>query len=118
MQADAAQVNPKKLFVGNVPFSATEEQLVDLFSQYGDVQVNLIVDRMSGRSKGIAFAEFQTEEEAQAAIEALNGYEMDGRQLVVNVARPKVPRDNNRGGYGNRGGGYDRRGGDRGYNRH
>jgi len=105
MQADAAQVNPKKLFVGNVPFTVTEDQIVELFSQYGEiVEARLIVDRMSGRSKGIAFVEFSTEEEALAAIEALHGYEMDGRGLIVNVARPQMPRENRGFGGGNRGG--------------
>jgi len=99
---DAPQANPKKLFVGSIPFSTTESTLVDLFSQYGKVvDAALIIDRMSGRSKGIAFMTFETEEEAKAAIEALNGYELEGRSLVVNVARPRVPRDNSRS--------YDRR---------
>ena len=105
---DAPQANPKKLFVGSIPFSTTEETLVNLFSEHGNVvDAALIIDRMSGRSKGIAFITFETEEEAKAAIEALNGFEIEGRALVVNVARPRVPRDNNRGGYGrdnNRGG--------------
>lgn len=102
---DAPEANPKKLFVGSISFNTTEETLVSLFSQHGTVvDAALIVDRMSGRSKGIAFITFETEEEAKAAIEALNGYELDGRALVVNVARPRVPRDNTHG--------YDRRGGD------
>lgn len=106
---DAPQENPKKLFVGNLPFSTTEEDVVSLFSDYGTiVDAALIKDRMSGRSKGIAFVTFETEEEAKAAIEALNGHEVDGRALVVNVARPRVPRTDFGGGRGG-----DRRGGDR-----
>lgn len=112
---DAPQANPKKLFVGNLPWSVTEETVVELFSEHGQVEeAKLIVDRMSGRSKGIAFVTFATEEEANAAIEALNGYELEGRALVVNVARPMVPRDNRGGGFR---GGRDNRGGNRGYDR-
>ena len=114
MNNQVPQTNPKKLFVGNLPWSVTEPELTDLFSQYGElVSVKLITDRMSGRSKGIAFVEFATEEEANAAVEALNNYEMDGRALNVNVARPQMPREqrpfNPRFG----GGGNDRRGGGR-----
>lgn len=111
---DAPQANPRKLFVGNLPFSTTEETVLNLFSEYGNVEeAKLIIDRMSGRSKGIAFVTFSTQEEASAAIDALNGYELDGRAIVVNVARPMVPRDNRSFGHrDNRGGnrGYDRRG--------
>ncbi|MCB9812979.1 MAG: RNA-binding protein [Pseudomonadales bacterium] len=99
---DAPQENPKKLFVGSIPFSTTEETIVNLFSQYGKVVDGvLIVDRMSGRSKGIAFITYDTVEEAEAATKALNGYVLEGREIVVNVARPRVPRDNS-GGYNNR----------------
>lgn len=113
------QENPKKLFVGSVPYSATEDQLRDLFAPHGElVEVKLITDRMTGRSKGIAFVTFAEESQAKAAIEAVNGFEMDGRALIVNVARPPQPRTDrggyNRGGYSNDrrdsgGGGYDRR---------
>lgn len=107
---DAPEANPKKLFVGNIPFNTTEEVIVNLFSEHGNVvDAALIVDRMSGRSKGIAFITFETEEEAKAAIEALNGHELEERALVVNVARPRVPRDNSRGG-GYRGGNNNRGG--------
>lgn len=118
---DAPQANPKKLFVGNLPFNTSEETVLSLFSQHGEVaECKLIIDRMTGRSKGIAFVTYQTEEEANAAIEALNGFEQDGRALVVNVARPMVPRErgsfgggrdnrDSRGG-GNRGGYDNRRG--------
>ena len=108
---EASQENPKKLFVGNLPFNTTEETVVSIFSEYGTVEeAALITDRMSGRSKGIAFITYSTEEEAKAAIEALNGYELDGRALVVNVARPRKPRTE--GGYNGRRN-DDRRGGGR-----
>lgn len=126
MTSEESQVNPKKLFVGNLPWSLTEDQLTEMFSQYGElVSVKLIIDKMSGRSKGIAFVEFATEEAASQAMEAANGMEIEGRALVVNVARPFQPRervggrdfggrrDFSRGGNSgsNRGGGgYNRRG--------
>ncbi len=115
--SDDMTTNNKKLFVGNLPFSATEEELRDSFAQYGDiVDLKLITDRMTGRSKGFAFVEFADESMAQAAIEAMNGKDMGGRQMVVNVARPPAPREN-RGprrdfGGGNRRGGFG--GGSRG----
>ncbi len=103
------QTNPKKLFVGNLPYSATEQQLTELFSQFGTiVELKLIIDRMTGRSKGIAFVEFSSEAEAAAAIEGTNGRDMDGRAMIVNVARPFSPKPRT-GGFG--GGGF---GGDRG----
>lgn len=107
-----AQVNPNKLFVGNISFGVSEAQLAELFSQYGEIkEVKMIMDRFSGRPKGIAFVEYTEESAAQAAVEALNGFEFDGRALVVNVARPLQPRpqggrpDFRRGGNG---GGRDR----------
>jgi cold-inducible RNA-binding protein len=114
------QANPKKLFIGNLPYSLTEQELTDLFSQHGEiVDIKLIVDRMTGRPKGIAFVEYATEEQAQAAIEALHNYEIDGRAIIVNVARPQMPRENRP--YGGSGGGggrrFDNRGGDRGGDR-
>ncbi|MEX0895405.1 MAG: RNA-binding protein [Patescibacteria group bacterium] len=115
------QVNPNKLFVGNLPYSVTEDQLRDIFSEHGEiVDLKLIIDRMSGRSKGIAFVEYASKEMADAAIEAVNGMELEGRALIVNVARPFQPRE--RTGGGDRGGfgGGDRggyRGGDRRDNR-
>lgn len=106
---DAPQVNPKKLFVGNLSWGTTQDAVVNLFSEYGQItDAVLITDKMSGRSKGIAFVTFETEESAQAAVDALNGYELDGRELIVNVARPKAPREN-RGGFNRRGGNNDRR---------
>lgn len=107
---DAPQENPKKLFVGNLSFDTTKDTVESIFSEHGTLtDVALITDRMSGRSKGIAFVTYETEEQAKAAIEALNGFELDGREIIVNVARPRAPRDD-RGGF-NRGGGNDRRGG-------
>lgn len=117
-------VNKKKLFVGNLPFSVTQEEMQELFSEHGEVvEVNLITDRMSGRSKGFGFVEYATEEEAAAAVEAMSGSELDGRELVVNIARPKAPRRSfgggDRGGYNRNRGGYDRNrgGGGRSYDR-
>lgn len=114
MYNDTPQENPRKLFVGNIPWSVTEDQLRDMFSEYGEVEsVRLITDRNTGRSKGIAFVEMGSEEQAQAAITALHGTELEGRDLVVNIARPRQPRDDSRGGYSprnnNRGGYNDRR---------
>lgn len=116
---DTPQVNPKKLFVGNLPYSATEQDITDLFAQYGTiVSVKLVIDRMSGRSRGIAFVEYEEEAMATAAIEALNGYEMDGRAIIVNVARPQEKRPYS-GGSNYRGGGggnYNRNNNRGGYN--
>lgn len=79
----------KKMYVGNLPFSSTEDDLRDLFSQYGEVQsANIIYDRESGRSRGFGFVEM-AEESADSAMEALNGNEFGGRTLRVNEARPR-----------------------------
>jgi RNA recognition motif-containing protein len=102
--------NNKKLFVGNLPFTATEDELREAFGQFGEiVDLKLIIDRMTGRSKGFAFVEFSDETTAAAAIEGMNGKDMGGRALVVNIARPPAPRENRgSGGYSNnRGGGYN-----------
>lgn len=83
----------KKLFVGRLPYEATNSQLEELFSQVGKVQsVNVITDRYSGQGKGFAFVEMETAEEAQKAIEKLNGYNLNGRSIVVNEARPQEDR--------------------------
>lgn len=88
-----------KLYVGNLSYSTREEDLETAFSEFGNVSsVNLITDRDTGRSKGFAFVEMETDEAANAAIEALDGKELDGRSLRVNIAKPKERRDNNRGG--------------------
>ena len=93
----------KKLYVGNLSYSTTEGALSELFGAFGEVaSVNLITDRMSGRSKGFAFVEMTESDAAQEAIDQLNGKEVDGRALKVAEARPK---QDNRGGYGGGGGG-------------
>ncbi len=119
--------NPNKLFVGNLPFACTQGDLEELFGQFGTVvSVNLITDRMSGRSKGFAFVEFDSEDAAKAAVDALHGNDFQGRNLVVNVARPQEDRPRRDFGGGGRqggggGGGYGRDnrqgGGGGGYNR-
>lgn len=93
----------KKLYVGGLAYTTTEEMLKDAFSQVGTVETaTIILDKMSGRSKGFGFVEMSTDEDAQKAIEALNGKELDGRTLTVNEARPMTERpprrDFNRGG--------------------
>lgn len=90
----------KKLFVGNLPWSVNNDSLRDLFSQVGEVvEAMVITDRMSGRSKGFGFVTFATEEAAQAAVQQMNEKEVEGRKIIVNVARPKEdrPRNNYRG---------------------
>jgi len=82
-----------RLFVGNLSYSVTEHDLHDLFSQYGEVsEVSLVLDRMNGRSRGFAFVTMATSEGAEAATNALNGKEWEGRPLTVNEARPREPR--------------------------
>lgn len=84
----------KKLFVGNLPWSMTEESLQQLFSEAGAVEsATIIRDKMSNRSKGFGFVEMSTEEEAQTAIDAINGREIEGRALTVNEAKPMEKRD-------------------------
>jgi RNA recognition motif-containing protein len=83
-----------KLFVGNLPFRATEDSLRDHFAQVGNVvSASIIIDRMTGRSRGFGFVEVDTDEDAQRAIDSLNEKDFEGRPLVVNVARPPVARD-------------------------
>ena len=98
-----------KMFVGNLSFNTTENELQDAFAAHGTVaEVNLMVDRMTGRPRGFAFVTMATPEEAQKAIEAMNGAELGGRPLTVNIARPKEdrPPGGGGGGYGGgRGGG-------------
>lgn len=90
----------KKLYVGNLPFSATEQHLTETFSQCGNVDsVKVIMDRESGRSKGFGFVEMSTDSEAQNAISKFNGYQFEGRAMTVNEAKPMAPREN-RGGFG------------------
>src|SRR5271167_2744098 len=99
-----------KLFVGNLSFNITENDLQDAFAAHGTVvEANLMMDRVTGRPRGFAFVTMSSPEEAQKAIEALNGKEMDGRALTVNVARPREERPG--GGGGARRGGYAGHGG-------
>ena len=82
-----------KLYVGNLSFNTTENDLQDAFSAHGTVtETNLMVDRMSGRPRGFAFVTMASEEEAQKAIQAMNGATVDGRALTVNIARPREER--------------------------
>ena len=103
-----------KLYVGNLPFSIDESRLQSLFSEFGSVtSAKIIMDRDSGRSKGFGFVEMSNSSEAQAAIQKMNGSEVDGRALTVNEARPQEPRNFGGGGGGGRGG-YGGGGGNRG----
>jgi len=107
----------RKLYVGNLPYSANQQILQEKFSRCGTVDsVNVITDRDTGQSKGFAFVEMSSDSEAQKAIQELNGTSLDGREIKVNEAKPKAPRDNRGGGggYGHGGGG---RGGGGGYGR-
>lgn len=106
-----------RLFVGGLPFAMTDAELNDLFASHGTVvSAKVMVDKFSGRSRGFGFVEMSTPDEAQAAISALNGSEVGGRQIVVNEARPmteRAPRTGGQGGYGRggqggNGGGYGR----------
>lgn len=110
----------KKLYVGNLSFSTNDDSLRSAFSQVGAVgSATVIIDRMSGRSRGFGFVEMENDSDAQSAIDMWNGKELDGRTITVNEARPleerpprrNFDRDNNRGGGG---GGYGAGGGDRG----
>jgi cold-inducible RNA-binding protein len=107
-----------KLFVGNLSFNTTENQLQDLFAAHGNVlEVDLIMDKFTGRPRGFAFVSMETKEAADAATQALNGKSVDGRALTVNEARPREERSGGGGGGGrgyDRGGGYGGGGGGRG----
>lgn len=124
-----ASVQGNKLYVGGIPYRSTEDDLKKAFSEAGNVvSASIISDRMTGRSRGFGFVEMATEAEAQAAIDRLDGKELDGRTLSVSFARPQGDRPprreggfgggsrgsygggTNRGGYGG-GGGYGRDGG-------
>src|SRR5262245_66386007 len=95
-----------KLYVGNLSYNTTENDLQDLFSKHGPVtEANLVVDRMSGRPRGFAFVTMATKEGAEAAIKALNGADWNGRALTVNEARPREERPAHGGGGGGYGGG-------------
>ncbi len=87
----------KKIYVGNMNYNTTEDSLRDLFSGYGDVTgINMITDRYTGRFRGFAFVEMETDEEAKKAIDGINGKELDGRELKVAEARSRESYNNNR----------------------
>ena len=96
-------MNSNKLYVGGLPYSVTEGSLEELFSAHGTVEsAKVITDRMTGRSRGFGFVEMSSQEEAQQAIDKLNGTDLEGRSLTVNEAKPKEQRS------GGGGGGRDR----------
>ena len=99
-------MSENKLYVGNISFSMTEELLTEVFAEFGNVtRAQIVTDRETGRSRGFAFVEMGTDDEAQAAIRGLDGQMIDGRNVTVNVARPREG-----GGRGGRGGGGGGRG--------
>ena len=104
-----------KLYVGNLSFNTSNNDLTDMFAEFGAVQSsNIIEDRETGRSRGFGFVEMSSKSEGEAAISALNGKEIDGRELKVNEAKPREDRGGSRGGGGGGyGGGGDRGGYDR-----
>jgi RNA recognition motif-containing protein len=105
-----------KLFVGNLSFNTTENDLQDAFAAHGTVvEANLMTDRMSGRPRGFGFVTMSTPQEAQAAIDALNGASLDGRALTVNAAKPREERSGGGGGRGYGGGSREHSGGGRRY---
>ncbi len=113
----------KRLFVGNLPFSATEDSLREIFGPFGEVgEVRIMTDRDTGKSRGFAFVEMVQDEDAGKAVDGLNGKDMGGRALTVNEARPRPERTGGGGGFGGkrRGGGggghrdHERGGGHRG----
>jgi len=106
-----------KLYVGNLSFNTSEEEVRDIFSQYGNViESTLIIDKLTGRSRGFAFVSYDSEAAAEAAIAKLDGQDVGGRRLTVNIARPKEDRPSFGGGgggprHGGGGGGYGGGGG-------
>src|SRR5271166_6307098 len=103
-----------KLFVGNLSFNTTENDLQDAFAAFGTVvEANMMMDRATGRPRGFGFITMSTPEEAQKAIAGLNGKDLDGRSLTVNLARPKEERPDGGGGRGGYGGGGRAGGGGR-----
>ncbi|PIR61591.1 MAG: RNA-binding protein [Candidatus Pacebacteria bacterium CG_4_10_14_0_8_um_filter_43_12] len=115
MNESSQETNPKKIFVGNLSYNLTEDEVRNVFSQYGEIEdLRWITDRMSGRFKGLCFITYTTEEAAQKAIEAMHNQQMDDRAIIVNVARPQAPREN-RGFGGGGGGGRSFGGGGRGF---
>lgn len=101
-----------KIYVGGLPYAATEQQLSDLFAVHGAVEsARVITDKFTGQSRGFGFVEMASSEEAQKAIAALNGTDMGGRTLTVNEARPQEPRTGGGGGRSGGGMGFNGRGG-------
>ena len=100
-----------KLYVGGLPYSATEAQLNDVFAAHGTVEsARVITDKFTGQSRGFGFVEMASKEEGESAISQFNGKEFNGRNLTVNEARPRDDRGGNRGGGGGGRGGYGGRG--------
>ena len=92
-----------KMYVGNLAYSTTNDSLAQIFSEFGEVaSATVIMDRDTGRSKGFGFVEMSNQQECQAAISALNGKDVGGRQLTVNEARPREERGGSRGGFSGR----------------
>lgn len=101
----------KKLYVGNLPYSTTDDSLREMFTQFGTVEsAQIITDQFSGRSKGFGFVEMASDEEAQNAVKTLDGKDIEGRAIKVNEARPKTDRPRREGGGGGYGGGGGRGG--------
>lgn len=99
----------KKLYIGSLSYSTTNDSLRDAFAQAGTVEsASVVIDKMSGRSRGFGFVEMSSDEEAQKAIDMFNGKELDGRKLIVNEARPMEKREGGFRGGSNRGGGAGR----------
>ena len=92
-------MNSRKLYVGGLPYSISDKQLEEMFTPHGTVEsARVITDRMTGRSKGFGFVEMSSQEEAQAAIDKVNGTSVEGRSLTVNEAKPQAPRGEGGGG--------------------
>jgi RNA recognition motif-containing protein len=103
------------IYVGNISFNASEDDIRDIFGEYGQVDsVKIILDHDTGRSRGFGFVEMANDDEGRAAVESLNGYDLEGRELKVNEARPRERRNNFGGGYGGGGGRGGYGGGGRG----
>ena len=98
-------MNSNKLYVGGLPYSITEDRLEELFAEHGAVEsARVITDKFTGRSRGFGFVEMSSQEEAQTAIDKLNGTDLEGRSLTVNEAKPREPRSGGGGGGGGGGG--------------
>ena len=96
-------MNQARLFVGNLPYQTLENDLEDYFAQAGEVSsVNMVMDKFTGKSRGFAFVEFTSKEDAERAVEMFNNQEFQGRNLTVNVARPREERPPQAGGGGER----------------